>query len=174
MKIFKRVLIVLGSLVGLFIVVFGIYLLVNIQGEAEAVEVGSPEISKRVLIASQGSEFKNQMVDTIISRLKSEDIYIRVIDVSGLSEINEENWSAEIIIHTTEGWKAPEPVRDYLDRIKEPGKVMLLITSGDGGWKPEDCKVDVLASASKIANISVLADSILYKVDSLLKGGDNK
>ena len=168
MKILKRVLIVLGSLVILFVIVFGIYLLVNLQGVAESFEIGSPDMDRKILIASQSSGYKNLMVDTLTARLKGEDVYISVIDISGLSEIDQADWDAEVIIHTTEAWKLPDPVKEYLEGIENPDEVMLLITSGDGGWKPEDCKVDILTSASKVSDIPELADRIEDKVNSLL------
>ncbi|MBN1695019.1 hypothetical protein JW879_06435 [candidate division WOR-3 bacterium] len=168
MKILKRVLIVLGSLIILFVIAFGVYLFLNIQDIAEAFEVGSPDSGRKILIATQGSEYKNLMVDTLTARLKGEDVYISVIDVSGLKEINEKDWDAEVIIHTTEAWKLPDPVKEYLGRIKNLDEVILLITSGGGEWKPEDCKVDVFTSASKVADIPELANRIEDKVNSLL------
>ncbi len=166
MKVLKKVLIVLSSLIILAVIAFGIYLLINIQDVAESFEVGSPGMSKKILIASQGSKYKNLMVDNLTSRLKGEDVYISVIDISGLNEINQEDWDAQIIIHTTEAWKLPEPVKKYLEKINNPDEVILLITSGNGVWKPEDCKVDILTSASKVADISEKANSIEEKVNS--------
>lgn len=168
MKALKVILIVVVSLIVLFVIVFGIhYALINRQGVAQPFEVGTADMDKKVLIATQGSNFKNVMVDTLTSRLKGEDVYIRVIDISGLNEVNQEDWDAEIIIHTTEAFKLPESVKEYLDRIENPDEVMLLITSGSGKWRPEDYKVDILTSASRVEDIAKLADSIMIKVNSL-------
>lgn len=169
MKILKRVLIVLGSLIVLMVILFGVYLLINRQGVAEPFEVGSADMSKKILIASQGSEFKDLMVDTLTSRLKGKDVYISVIDISKLNQINQEDWDAEIIIHTTEGYRLPEPVKEYLGRIENPNEVMLLITSGSGEWKPEASEVDILTSASKVADIPGFANSIEDMVNSLFE-----
>jgi hypothetical protein len=168
MKALKIILIVLGSLIALFVVVFGIYLLMNRQSVAQPFEVGTADMGKKVLIATQGSEYKSLMVDTLTTRLKGEDVYISVIDISGLNAINQKDWDAEVIIHSTERYRLPEPVKEYLGRIENPDEVMLLITSGSGEWKPEDCKVDIITSASKVADISEIANSIVAKVDSLL------
>ena len=168
MKIFKRVLMVIGALIVLFVIVFGIYLLMNRQSVAEPFEVGAPDMGRKILIATQGSEYKDLMLDTLTARLTGEDVYISVIDISGLKEIDQKDWDAEIIIHTTEGWKLPDPVKEYLDRIENPEEVILLITSGNGNWKPEDSKVDVLTSASQVSDIQEKANSIEKKVNSLL------
>lgn len=172
MKILKRVLIVLGSLVILMVIMFGVYFLINRQGVAEPFEVGSADMSKKILIASQGSNFKDLMVDTLTARLEGEDVYISVIDISKLNEINQEDWDAQIIIHTTEAYKLPDPVKEYLQEIENPEEVMLLITSGSGEWKPEACEVDILTSASKVADIPGFANSIEDKVNSLFEEKD--
>lgn len=169
MAILKKILIGIGALIVLIVIIFGIYLLIHVQDVAEPMEVGSLDMNKKILIATQGSGYKNLMVDTLTGRLKGEDVYISVIDISGLNEINQEDWDVEVIIHTTEAWKLPDPVKEYLDRIKNPDEVILLITSGDGGWKPEDCKVDVLTSASKVDDISEKANSIEEKINSLFE-----
>ncbi len=169
MKILKRVLIVIGVLIALMVIAFGVYLLVNRQSVAEPFEVGSPDSARKILIVTQGSDYKNLMVDTLISRLKGEDVYISVIDISGLNEISQEDWDAEIIIHTTEGYRLPESVKEYLLRIENPDEVMLLITSGSGEWKPEDCKVDVLTSASRVTDIPEKANYIKDKINSLFE-----
>ncbi len=75
MKALKITLIVIGSLVVLFLIAFGVYLLLNIQGEAESFEMGSPLLEQKVLIATQGSEFKNALVDSFITYLKEEPLY---------------------------------------------------------------------------------------------------
>jgi len=72
------------------------------------------------------------MVDTITARLKGEDVYISVIDISKLNEINQEDWDAQIIIYTTESYRLPDPVKEYLGRVENPDEVLLLITSGSG------------------------------------------
>ena len=64
MKILKRVLIVIGALIVLFVIIFGIYLLMNRQSVAEPFEVGSPESGRKILIATQGSDYKNLMLDS--------------------------------------------------------------------------------------------------------------
>lgn len=166
---FKKILIGILSLIVLFLIVFGIYLFVNIQDVAEPFEVGSPDASKRILIATQGSDYKNLMVDTLISRLKGKDVYIGVIDISGLDMISQENWEAEVIIHTTEGYRLPESVKEYIEGVGNPDEVLLLITSGSGEWKPEDSKVDIITSASKQRDIPEKADIIENKIRSLFE-----
>ncbi|MEO0293533.1 MAG: hypothetical protein ABIN61_04830 [candidate division WOR-3 bacterium] len=168
MKIMKIVLILFGSIVLLAGVVFGIYLLCNIQDVAKPFELGSQEAETKILIASQGSEYKNLLVDTLTTRLRNKNFYVKVIDISSLKEIHQEEWDFEILIHTTEAWRVPEPVREFLGRVKNPNEVILVITSGVGSWKPEGFNVEMITSASKTFDIPEISNKIMDRINSLL------
>ena len=161
MKALKIALIVIGSIVVVFLIIFGIYLLLNIQGEAESFEVGSPELEQKVLIASQGSDFKNALVKSLTEGLKEKSIYIKVVDVSALSEVNEDEWDALVFIHTTEKSRLQPNVKEYVDRAKDLSKVMLITTSGTGKWKTEDYDIEIITSASKMDKLNALCKQIL-------------
>jgi len=161
MKVLKIILIVIGSIIVLLLVTFGIYLLLNIQGEADSFEVGSPELEQKVLITSQGSDFKNALVDSLTTHLKEKPLYVKVVDVSVLGEINEDEWDALVLIHTTQQYKLQPNVKEYPDRAKDLSKVILVTTSGSGEWKTEDYEVDIFTSASKMDELGLLVDNIL-------------
>lgn len=169
MKALKIVLIVIGSIVVVFLIIFGIYLLLNIQGEAESFEVGSPELEQKVLIASQGSDFKNALVKSLTEGLKEKSIYIKVVDVSALSEVNEDEWDALVFIHTTEKSRLQSNVKEYVDRAKDLSKVMLITTSGTGKWKTEDYDIEIITSASKMDKLNSLTNNILAWLNPILK-----
>ena len=169
MKVLKIALIVIGAIVVLLLIMFGIYLLSNIQGEAESFEVNSPELEQKVLIASQGSDFKNALVGSLTTYLGKKPIYIKVIDVSALSEVNEDEWSAMILIHTTEMNKVQSDVKAYLDKAHDLDKVIIITTSGPGDWKTDKYDVDIITSASKKKELPSLISTILTKLDVILK-----
>ena len=169
MKTLKIVGIVIGSAIFLFMVVFSIYLLMHKQAEAKEFEVGKRKSEKSILIASQGSDFKNALVEKLVDELEGDSVYIKVVDVSGLSDISEGDWDASIIIHTTEGWKLQPDVKDYLDSISNPERIILVTTSGSGEWKTDEYNLDIYTSASKISTVDSLAGSISTDVKNILK-----
>ena len=114
------------------IIAFGIYLLVNIQGLIEPFEINSPDAKQKVLIASQGSGFKNMLVSGLVDKIKDSPTYVRVIDVTSLSEVDDADWNAVVLIHTTEYGRMQPDAREYLGRVKELDKVILVTTSGSG------------------------------------------
>ena len=169
MKVLKIALIVIGAIIVLLLIMFGIYLLSNIQGEAESFEVNSPELAQKVLIASQGSDFKNALVGSLTTYLEKKPIYIKVIDVSALSEVNEDEWSAMILIHTTEMNKVQSDVKAYLDKAHDLNKVIIITTSGPGDWKTDKYDVDIITSASKKKELPSLINKILTRLDLILR-----
>ncbi|UCG92092.1 MAG: hypothetical protein JSV97_13735 [candidate division WOR-3 bacterium] len=169
MKALKITLIVIGSIIVVLVVVFGIYLFMNRQRVIEPFAVGSVETEHKVLIASQGSDFKNALVESLTTHLQERQVYIRIIDVTSLQEVNEQEWDGLVLIHTTENWKLQPAVKAYLDRAKDLDKIVVVTTSGSGEWKTEDYDVDVLTSASKTKELPALITNILFRLDAILK-----
>lgn len=168
MKALKIVLIVIGVLVVLMVALFAIFWLIYKQGVIEPYALGDPNADTKVLIASQGSDFKNALVDSLTSHLAEELVYMKVIDVTGLGQINEDDWDALVLIHTTEKSKPPADVNAYLDRVHDLSKVIVVTTSGSGEWKSEDYDVDVMTSASKTKELSGMVKHIVARLQQIM------
>lgn len=113
---------------------------------ATGFEVNSDTLRTRVLIATQGSAFKNAVVTKVVDSLKSESLYFKVIDVSFLPSISESDWDAIIILHTWEYSKPPATVKDFISGIGKREKIMVVTTSGSDSMMEG---VDGISSASK-------------------------
>jgi hypothetical protein len=134
-------------------------------------EINRPTAKNRILIAMQGSEFKDSLVNDVITELKSKSVYISVIDVSDLSEVKEESWSAIIVIHTWENWKPQEDARLFIEKVKDKDKLIVLSTSGQGSYKIEG--VDGITSASKLNEVSNKSKEITERLTKLIIVSDN-
>jgi hypothetical protein len=143
------------------IIAFGIYLLVNLQGVIEPFEINSPDAIHKVLIASQGSGFKNMLVSGLVDRIKDSPTYIKVVDVTSLSEVNEADWNAVV--------RMQPDAREYLGRASELDKVILVTTSGSGKWKTEEFDIDTLTSASRKAKVGLLVNTITHRLEAILR-----
>lgn len=169
MKALKIVLIIIGVLVVLIIALFGIFLLINRQGVVEAYDIGESESSRKLLIASQGSNFKNALVESVTTHMAKESIYVSVIDVTDLENIKEDDWDAVLLIHTIEQWKLQPDVKAYLGRAQSLDKVIVVTTSGSGEWKSEEYDVDVMTSASRSEELPMLTNDIVTKLQDMLQ-----
>ncbi len=171
MKTVKIGLIVVGSIIGLLIIAAVGYKLLFSQGVAESFEVNNSDLTTKVLIATQGSGFKDALVSGIIEDLKKKAIYMKVVDVSALPEIKENEWNALVLINTCQSGSLQADVKKYLSQTRKPDHVVLLTTSGSGNWKPEKSPVDSISSASKKKNVGPLLAEILKRVKTILGNG---
>mgnify|MGYP003383545841 CR=1 FL=1 len=142
------------------------YILVNRMSPVRSYESGASSSPQHVLIATQGSAFKQRLVATIVTRLETRRLYVKVIDVSGLGDIDAAKWQAIVLVHTWEIGKPPPVVSDFVARVAEPRKVIGITTSGSGREKLAG--VDVISSASVLSNVPELTRQITTKLDARL------
>jgi hypothetical protein len=164
----KITLIVVGVLVGLCVVVAIGYRLMFVQGVATSFEVNTPDLDTKVLIATQRSNFKDGLVTGITEELKRQPVYIKVIDVTALPDMQEEEWNAVIVLSTCQSGELQVQTMTYLQQANALEKHVVLITSGSGTWKPEDVFWDSISSASKTAEIPPLVVRIITQIEEIV------
>ena len=148
--------IICGIIFGISCIGFGIYVYLYYPRTAKAFEVVTPNPTKKILIATQSSDFKDNLVAILCDSLKSSSSYIQGIDISALSRMNYDNWDKILIINTFM-IRLDSEVERYVNRVTSPGKSLLIVTSGGADWlPPSEFKIDALSSASNKENISEL------------------
>lgn len=167
MKILKISLIVIGILVLLIVFSLVSVKLFFTQGVIDEFEINSPEAGYNILIASQKSNFKNSLVERLVDDLNSDSTYIKVIDVTELSGINDKDWNAMILINTCEAGMMQKDVIRFLSQTAYKDRIILLTTSGSGVWKPADSPVDTFSSASKKESIDSSLDYIKKRIEQI-------
>ena len=163
----KNILLTIGTVV-LALFLFLSWYKYNYSMEvAESFEVNSPEFDQRVLIATQGSEFKDAVVAQVIEHLRQRPVYIKVIDVSLLPGVSAAEWSAVVVLHTWENWKPQLDAKRFLRRVKEPEKVVVLSTSGAGDEKMAG--MDAITASSSMEEVPAYAGEIVARLEPLLR-----
>lgn len=166
MKLFKKILIVFVILGALSIIFLTWYTVQHSMEEALPREINDKGLSQRVLIATQGSKFKNTIVEETIGQLKSLPIYIKVVDVGQLTNVNESEWSVIVILHTWEYAQPQKEAKAFVDRASQKNKIIVLSTSGSGTEKING--VDGITSASMMEKVAIKTDQIVNRVKSIL------
>lgn len=133
---------------------------------AETYEVNPQIQHKSILIATQGSKFKNDIVEKIVKHYGSQPIYVKVTDVSNLEKVDESVWSAILILHTWEMYKPPLVVETFMNKVKNQTKIVVLTTSGDGEYKMEN--VDAITGASVMEDVPARVAEIKKRLDEVL------
>lgn len=162
----KALLIGLFLLIGLIVLSFW-YSITFSMDVVPTYEVNEPSLEKKLLIATQGSDFKNAITSAVVERYKQDAVYIRVVDVTSLDTIDPKPFTAILIIHTWEYWKPPKTVSTFRERAKEyHNKMVYLSTSGDGNYKIAG--VDAISGESILANAPLFVDKINHKLSTIL------
>lgn len=133
---------------------------------ARSFEINDHALHHRILIATQGSDFKDEVVRGVTDELRTQQVYVKVIDISGLTDVQEAEWSAIVILHTWEYQKPPADIRKFIERIGKSDKIVLLITSGSGTGKLDG--IDAVTSASKKSERNDNIREILKRVNAIL------
>lgn len=166
MSVRKKILAGVAIVVVAFVAPMIWYLLHHSMHPARSFEVNSPAASQKVLIASQGSAFKDSLVAGIVAHLRERQVYVRVVDVSTLPTIRETDWNAIVLIHTWEMEKPQPNAKKFLDQTRDLRKVLVLTTSGAGTRKMEG--VDAISSASEMIDVPKRVTEIDTRLDKIL------
>jgi hypothetical protein len=166
MRTWQKVLWGIAILVAVMLVFSGWYKIHYSMGTAREFEVNSGSSAPRVLLATQGSDFKDSIVRGVVEHLKQRPAHVRVIDVGTLHTVNDADWDAIVVIHT---WEMRQPQRDaneFIHRVKDTHKVVLMSTSGAGTFKMEG--VDEISCASVMADVPARVAEIDSRLDGIL------
>lgn len=168
MKKFKKILITFSSIVLVFLAFLLWYQHEYAMDVVQDYEVNSPVGNSKLLIATQGSEFKNTITTAFVDYYKKESIYIKVIDISSLADVNPVNYDALLVIHTWENWNPPASIKAFMDRtVEHREKMVVLTTSGQGTYKMEG--IDAITGESILDETPMYVDKILKGLNPLLK-----
>ena len=164
----KKYLLITGLVVTCIIAFFSWYKIRYSMDVVQSFEVSTPNAKHRLLIATQGSSFKDAVVSGVIDALKDRPISINVIDVSGLSRIDIDEWSVLVILHTWENWQAQSDAKQFIDDLDPSNieKVIVLTTSGRGDYKMPG--LDAITSASVISDVPRNVATVMQRLNALI------
>jgi hypothetical protein len=129
----KQILVGVAVAVAAFLAFTVGYLVHHSMRPAREIEVNSRNTAHaKVLIATQGSDFKDSVVAGVVAHLKHRPVYVKVVDVSALAHVQETDWDAIVVIHTWEMGKPQADAQKFISRAQDPRKVFVLSTSGKG------------------------------------------
>lgn len=166
MKTWKKVVLALAAVpVALFL--FATWYAVHFSmSPAKPFEVNRTDLREHVLIATQGSAFKDAVVQGVVGRLEKRPAYVKVIDVASLGDVREADWNAIVVLHTWEMAKPPAAVRAFVDRAQARDRLVVFATSGEG--KEHLGGVDTITSASVMDKAPAEADEIVGRIEKIL------
>lgn len=138
------------------------------MGKAEAFQTSSSSMDHSLLIATQKSPFKDSVTQLVVNHYKHDSIFVKVIDISLLSEIDPADYTGIALIHTWENWKSPSEVRSFMARTESNREnIIVFTTSGAGTYKMKE--VDAITGESIIEDAPLFAYKIIGRLEPILK-----
>ena len=126
-----------------------------------------------VLVAMQNGRFKDSVMTVVKSALEGYSYCVKIIPAGDLGKEVIENYKAAIIVNTCHFGRIGCGASKFVKKLnqREKKKVLLFTTSGSDTWRPKNCAVDCVTSASKLSRALSTADSIIVKTRAILSGG---
>jgi hypothetical protein len=133
-------------------------------GTVDTIESGNRATTQsRILIATQNSEFKQAVIQTIRTALDKNSSYIRVIDVKRLPHESIDDYDAVILLNECMAGRPDPRVESFIDITPEKEKIVVLTTGRLDSWKPESPRVDAISSASVMTQAPIIGQSLSDK-----------
>lgn len=133
-------------------------------------EYGDLNSERRLLIATENTNFKDSLVRKLVMDLNDGNTYIRVIYHNSI-DINTEdprNYKAFLIINSGQQAIVRPWITKYLNSIKAYDDNVILVTTKITNWTP-DVEVDSITTASNTSLIDDLVAELESKINILLE-----
>jgi hypothetical protein len=131
---------------------------------------GNPNGRYRVLIATESTSYKNQLVEVLIKNLNDGNVSITVVDHmnGGLKGVDPSLFNAVFITNSGAQAKVRPEVMNWLRSVKAKDDNVILHTTQTTNWNPP-VEVDSITSASQRSNIEKLSDDITRRIRVFFK-----
>ena len=135
-------------------------------------EVNTSDQPTQILIATQGSSFKNAILEGVINRIARRDRYIKVMDVMELDRTNGAQWDVILIIHTWEMGKPPTTVMPFFNTLPNNDRLVIFNTAGDQVSHIDN--VDAITGASNMEDVPHQVKTIVDQIERILSNNQDK
>lgn len=160
----KKLLLGAGLLLAVLVLFCAGYWLKYRQGVIAGSSIETPGATRRMLIASQGSEYKEALVRKLVAQLQADSVAVRLVDVTQLPTVREAEYDAAILICSIEYYAAQKDVAAYIAAAQRPERIVLHTTSGQGDMPPRQCRIDAITGASQAEVLDDKAAAILARL----------
>ncbi|MBC2285785.1 hypothetical protein [Listeria booriae] len=164
-KIVKISLIVLGSAAIIFAGVMLSYRYIKSMDVIASEEVNKSATGSHVLLATQGSNFKNSVMDQVKQDLKGENIHISIVDTTKLDKVKASDYDKIVLFTTVQSDDIPKNVTKFMDD-NDDKSIHIAVTADSNRWDDKPKDVDAISEASKSENKQTFVDNLTKAITS--------
>jgi len=109
-------------------------------------------------------------VEKLIEAVVFEGMAQKTVGVGDLKDIDPSEYDVIVVISNCVAWGLERDVQMFMNRQKKHANIILVTTSGNGGWLPDkgDRDFDAISSASKMTTVDVVVRDILGRINTRL------
>lgn len=142
----------------------GLLFVVGCKTNMASREVGSPNASRKVLIAGENTAFKRKVVAKVIEDLGTGEWYFRIIGLDQLEEQNNGSYGAVLLLAGYRAGRLDRRVGSFLQHDATNPKAIVFCTRGTEEPMPDrskpDLNVDSVSSASRDDRVDLRAKQL--------------
>ena len=137
--------------------------------DIETGELNQASFEKKILVASRSSEFKNSVLEKIKEKFTGDSVYFKFTGLKMLKDEDVHAYNAFILINECMAG-GMDPIAKSFVKNQKGKKIIVLTTSGEGGWLPKmkDQTFDAIATASEKDKTEFVAKKIIDEINASL------
>jgi len=129
---------------------------------------GTDSAARRVLIATEQSDFKAAVISSVTGALDPDAVYVKVIDIAHLAAEPSAAYDAVILINTVYAWQMNEQAAAFLKDNTARQRVILLSTADGEDWESGIPGIDAITSASAPARVPAVSAAVTARLQRIL------
>ncbi|WP_048627024.1 hypothetical protein [Listeria ivanovii] len=159
----KISLIIVGIAVVIFAGVMLSYRFLKSMDVTETAEVNKSATGSHVLLATQGSKFKDSVIDQVKEEMEGKNVHISIIDTTKLDKVKADDYDKVVLFTTVQSDDIPENVTTFMNDNKDKN-IHIAVTADSGNWDDQPNDVDAISEASKSENKQGFVDDLTHAI----------
>jgi len=129
-----------------------------------------PVQTKRVLVATEASSFKDAVVVQLAETLRKDGHAVDIIGLELLGAQTIGDFQAIVLVNSCRAWRPSSAVRDFLKKLSDADKkkLVVLTTANSGECDLKVDGVDAISAASKRTGMSAVSQTVVDMVRTRL------
>ncbi|MGD9210256.1 MAG: hypothetical protein PVI90_05740 [Desulfobacteraceae bacterium] len=154
--------------------ILNVLILISCAAPIAQKSIVTPNAKFNILIASDGSEFKNVIHNRLIERYKDQ-CSINNIALKEINKVDSEKYDVIIVMDSCMAMSGFNlRVKKFLDNVSTNENLVLVMTAGDPDWQFNYNGVDAITSASVMENEEKVFILLTMQIDHIIAEIRNK
>lgn len=164
-KPLKISLIVVGIAVVVFAGVMLSYRFLRTMDVIDNAEINQSATGDHVLVATQGSNFKDSVMDQVKKDMEGKNVHVSIIDTTKIDNVEADNYDKIVIFTTVQSDDIPENVTTFMNDNNDKS-IHIAVTADSGRWDDKPKDIDAISEASKAENKQDFVDDLTKAINT--------